>query len=371
MNILVLWVTLLFLGGCASSASRTGSFDYLSNENNDALKQRLAAGEDVNKRDETGQTPLHFAIRYAPNTVNDLLAAGANVNAQDHKGITPMHVAVLYRKSMIEPLLLKGADIALTTTEFVYCNNKFGKRKMARMKVNAQQLAWNCNKYKALSEFERFEKDTTSWNQSKQAHSKVAYQDYLKLYPKGIFSLQARLAVAEIEKQAIANLKAQKKCAMSSMEWVFIEGSCKDKLAHGQGVAVTLEGDRLEGEFKKGMFTYGQYFESEEMVYEGPYEDDLPHGLGICFFEGAFEECKQYKGQRIDALYKQRQYMRAELGSMKKELARLKQAVYSNVKSDSASSSKYSYLADLNSKDDVKRTVSQVRAAVDLYKTLK
>ena len=71
-----------------------------------------------------------------------------------------MHVAVLYRKSKIVPLLLKGADVTLTTTEFVYCNNKFGKQKLVRMKVNAQQLAWNCMKHKALAVFERFEKDT-------------------------------------------------------------------------------------------------------------------------------------------------------------------------------------------------------------------
>ena len=362
MKFPLLLIAILLMAGCATTAPKTTAFDYLFNDSDSSFQQLISEGDHVNKQDETGQTPLHFAIRYAPNTVSDLLAAGANVDAQDHSGMTPLHVAVLYRKSKIVPLLLKGADVTLATTEFVYCNNRFGKQKLVRMKVTPQKLAWNCGKYKARDKFENFVKDTTSWNQVKQDDSKLAYKKYLQEFPKGIFSTQASLAVADFEKQELAKLESQKKCAMESDSWVFIEGSCKNKLGHGKGIAVTLEGSRFEGEFTLGMFSHGQYFENEEMIYEGPYENGLPHGLGICFFEGSLEECKLHKGQRIDSLFKQRHYMR-------KDLAHLKKAT--NGRSDkSTSSGKLGYLSDLNSEDDIKRTVSRVRAAVDLYKIL-
>ena len=377
MKHLCIFLAIIFLNGCASTGTKTGSFNYLSNANNDTLRERIAAGEDINKQDESGKTPLHYALQYTPNAVRELLEAGANVNAQDHKGVTPIHVAVLYNEAMVVPLLLKGADFTLAAKGRLYCDNKrTGGRKPIR-DANALQLASFCKKNYALGEFERFAKDTSSWDSAKKANNQYEYENYLRQFPNGIFNNQARLAITEIEKKALADLKAQKKCAMGSIEWVFIEGACKEKLAHGEGVAVTSDGKRFKGHFSKGLFTQGQYFEAGELVYDGPFQSDLPHGLGICRFEGTFEECKQYNGQRIDALYKQRQYMRSELGSMKKELAQLRQAVYSSARgqgsssSGSSSSSKYGYLSDLNSKDDVKRTVSQVRAAVDLYKALK
>ncbi|MEH6344541.1 MAG: ankyrin repeat domain-containing protein [Bermanella sp.] len=372
MKLFYIFTTILFLTGCVSNSPKSGSFSYLSNTSNDTLQQSISAGVDINKQDESGKTALHHALQYAPNAVNELLEAGANVNAQDNKGITPIHVAVLYNEAMVVPLLLKGADSSLATTGVLYCNNKRGVRKPIR-EANALQLASFCNKHYAASEFERFAKDTSSWDYTKKANNQTAYENYLRLFPNGIFNNQARLFVTEMEQKALADLKAQKKCAMGSLDWVFIEGRCKDKLAHGKGVAVTLDGKRFEGQFSNGLFAQGQYFEDDELVYDGPYQNDLPHGTAICRFEGAFEECKQYQGQRIDALFKQRQYMRSELGSMKKELAQLRQAVYSGARgqgSSTGSSSKYGYIADLNSKDDVKRTVSQVRAAVDLYQVL-
>ena len=378
MKFPLLLCAILLLAGCASSGTKTGSFDYLSSTNNKTLQQRIAAGEDINKQDELGKTPLHYAIQHTPNAVRELLEAGVNVNIQDLKGMTPLHVAVLYNEAMVVPLLLKGADFTVAATRLLKCNGHRQARKSIK-NANALQLASFCKKNYALNEFERFAKDTTSWDQAKQSHSNALYKNYLQQFPNGIFNSEARLAITEIEQQAQADLKAQKKCAMGSLDWVFIEGNCKNKLAHGKGVAVTLEGGRFEGKFQLGMFSEGQYFEADELVYEGPFQNDLPHGLGICFFEGSYEECKQYKGQRIDALYKQRQYMRAELGSMKKELAHLRQAVYASARNHNSSASssssssygKYGYLTDLNSKDDVKRTVSQVRAAVDLYKALK
>lgn len=369
MKFLSVLTTILLLSGCATTAPKTTAFDYLFNDSDASFQQRIAEGDHIHKQDETGQTPLHFAIRYAPNTVSDLLAAGANVDAQDHRGMTPLHIAVLYKRSMIVPLLLEGADITLNTTDLVDCNNVNQMRKTSVIWANPQEMARRCGYHKSFSEFKGFVKDTTSWNQTKQDDSKVAYKKYLQQFPKGIFSTQANLAIVEFDQQKLSELKFQEKCAMESEGWVFIEGSCKGKLGHGKGVAVTLEGSRYEGEFSLGVFKHGQLYVNAEMIYEGPFKNTLPHGLGVCFFEGTFEECKQYKGQRIDSLFKQRQYMRKELDQMKKELA-LSRKVNDSASDSSNSSSKLGYLGDLNSDNDIKRTVSRVRAAVDLYKIL-
>jgi len=41
-------------------------------------------------------------------------------------------------------------------------------------------------------------------------------------------------------------------------------------------------------------------------MYDGTLKDDKPHGSGICMHQGEPEECKYYKGKRVDTLYKQR-----------------------------------------------------------------
>jgi hypothetical protein len=41
-------------------------------------------------------------------------------------------------------------------------------------------------------------------------------------------------------------------------------------------------------------------------MYDGPVKNGRPDGAGICFHEGEPEECKFYRGKRVDAVYKQR-----------------------------------------------------------------
>ncbi|MYI44949.1 MAG: hypothetical protein F4123_00895 [Gemmatimonadetes bacterium] len=87
----------------------------------------LADGEDVNARDESGNTPLLLAIRERggdtgaspatedPAVVTLLLEAGADVNARDNNGVTPLHHAAGGRRVMegrtVGLLLAAGADI--------------------------------------------------------------------------------------------------------------------------------------------------------------------------------------------------------------------------------------------------------------------
>ncbi len=59
--------------------------------NIEAIKQHLAAGTDVNAKNEWGGTPLHFATFGSHKEVVELLIAkGADVNAKDDVGDTPV-----------------------------------------------------------------------------------------------------------------------------------------------------------------------------------------------------------------------------------------------------------------------------------------
>ena len=40
------------------------------------------------------------------------------------------------------------------------------------------------------------------------------------------------------------------------------------------------------------------------MIFSGSLVDDRPEGHAICFYEGEYEECRFFRGKRIDTLYK-------------------------------------------------------------------
>ena len=59
--------------------------------NNEAVKQHLTAGTDVNAKDESGWTPLHWAASKVHNkTAKLLIKEGADVNAVNKDGLSPL-----------------------------------------------------------------------------------------------------------------------------------------------------------------------------------------------------------------------------------------------------------------------------------------
>ena len=81
--------------------------------NIEAVKQHLAAGTDVNAKDEDGLTPLHEAAGGGQKEITELLIAkGADVNANTPDGLTVFFAAILgANKEIIEMLIAKGADV--------------------------------------------------------------------------------------------------------------------------------------------------------------------------------------------------------------------------------------------------------------------
>ena len=62
--------------------------------NNEAIKQHLTAGTDVNAKDESGWTPLHWAASKVHNkTAKLLIKEGADVNAANNDGQSPLDYA--------------------------------------------------------------------------------------------------------------------------------------------------------------------------------------------------------------------------------------------------------------------------------------
>ncbi len=85
-----------------------------SNDDIDTVRKLIAAGEDVNRGNAGGWTPLHVAVEYAsPELVELLIDAGAEVNARNDSHSTPLHVVTwVQRRSGIAKLLIeRGAMV--------------------------------------------------------------------------------------------------------------------------------------------------------------------------------------------------------------------------------------------------------------------
>ena len=80
-----------------------------------AVEQHLAAGSDVNAKDNNELTPLHWAAREGRKEVAELLISkGAEVNIQDKYINTPLDMAILWKAPKVADLLRKhGAKTGL------------------------------------------------------------------------------------------------------------------------------------------------------------------------------------------------------------------------------------------------------------------
>ncbi|MDP6417399.1 MAG: ankyrin repeat domain-containing protein [Gammaproteobacteria bacterium] len=101
--------------------------------NIEVVKQHLAAGTDVNAKDEVyGGIPLHFAAGGGHKEIFELLLTkGADVNARTANGLTVFFAAILgSNKEVVELLIAKGAD--------VNAKNKLGQTPLDSAKYHSE-----------------------------------------------------------------------------------------------------------------------------------------------------------------------------------------------------------------------------------------
>ena len=114
MKYLITTIAALVLVGCGESVPDISIHDAADEGNIEAVKQHIAAGTDVNVRDDLNKwTPLDYAASHGHKEVAELLIAeGADVNVKDGRGHTPLHaVAYWGHKEIAELLIAGGADV--------------------------------------------------------------------------------------------------------------------------------------------------------------------------------------------------------------------------------------------------------------------
>lgn len=118
---------------------------------------------------------------------------------------------------------------------------------------------------------------------------------------------QYRALAARKKHERIVGMKSGQKCALKEELWVYQGDACRNGLAQGKGTAVHLTSDlKFVGQFDRGVRVKGLIIAKGVEMYDGPVKNGRPDGAGICFYEGEPEECKFYRGKRVDAVFKQR-----------------------------------------------------------------
>ena len=102
-HLLLTTIAAVLLVGCATTQSpepQTAKapdiliIEAVRKGNIEAVKQHLAAGSDVNAKDDSGWTPLHWAASKVHNKIAKLLIEeGADVNAVNKDGLAPLDYA--------------------------------------------------------------------------------------------------------------------------------------------------------------------------------------------------------------------------------------------------------------------------------------
>lgn len=162
---------------------------------------------------------------------------------------------------------------------------------------------------------------------------------------------KAKAIKPAISDSQFALLKKKAKCKMKNDSWVYTGSHCKDGLANGKGRAKDRQGLTFVGEFKAGERIKGEIYQNGDMIFNGSLVNDKPEGNAICRYEGEYEECRFFRGKRIDALYK----IRKENAKMQARLSSIN-ASNSSQRTNTQAKGAGDYAADAIKKEAINRT---------------
>ena len=101
------------LAGCKKRAAKPAKpakllHQVVASGDIDQIKSLISKGADVNAKDRSDRTPLHYAARWGHKDVAELLLAkDADVNVKDNRGRTPLSLAEEEGHNEIVELLLE------------------------------------------------------------------------------------------------------------------------------------------------------------------------------------------------------------------------------------------------------------------------
>ena len=113
-HLLLTTIAAVVLVGCGESEAERALRKAAKEGNIEAVKKHLAAGADVNAKNEDGGTPLLRAAWGGHKEIAELLIAnGADVNVKSGRtATTPLHLAAYKgHKEVVELVIAKGADV--------------------------------------------------------------------------------------------------------------------------------------------------------------------------------------------------------------------------------------------------------------------
>ncbi len=287
----------------------------------DAARALIQSGARLDTRDISQSTPLHSATN--PEVARILLENGANPNATNAMGLTPLesHKQTLPhfgKEAIYAPARKQYQDTIALLERFQSSgsylnqsqkNTAWGSTRqegsaprsagMAVIGLEIEEPLYNEHNpnQEGYTDDQYYNDNSTNNAMDPSSYSDTNYGD----------ANAYRVDPYEAEQEA-KTLQDNQMCPMFDNNWYYTGNSCKNDTAHGIGTAINpYEQTRFEGMIQSGYPIKGALYQFDEITYEGDFSDGLAHGSGICYFESSPEECKYYKGQRIDTLHKQRQ----------------------------------------------------------------
>ena len=115
-HLLLTTIAAVLLVGSGPAAPDISIHDPARDGYIEAVKQHIAAGTDLNAKDNFGKATLHFAAVGGHREVAELLiAAGADMNAKADDSLTPLDWAISQKHLEIADLLCKHGGISEPT----------------------------------------------------------------------------------------------------------------------------------------------------------------------------------------------------------------------------------------------------------------